>query len=84
MKTRETELLARIDQAFPEDLISRYHELIEKRRAGTIDSDEYEELLRLTDEVEFLNAQRIEQIAELATLRGVSLSDVMKQLGKPR
>jgi hypothetical protein len=84
MKTRETELLAKIDQAFPEDLISRYHELIERRRSGTIDPDEYEELLRLTDEVEGLNVQRIEQIAELARLRGVSLADVMKQLGKPR
>jgi hypothetical protein len=81
LPSREAELLAKINQGLPEALMSRYHGLIGKRRAGTIDADEYAELLRLTDEVEVLNAQRIENLADLARLRGTSLSALMNQLG---
>ena len=81
LPSREAELLAKINQGLPERLMARYHSLIDKRRAGTIDTDEYEELLRLTDEVEALNVQRIETLADLARLRGTSLPDLMKQLG---
>ena len=80
MDTREAELLAKINQGLPKDLTSRYHELIQKRRSGIIDAEEYAELLRLTDEVEILNAQRIEEIAELAQLRGTSLANMVEQL----
>jgi hypothetical protein len=75
------EKLEKISQGLPAALTSRYHELIDKRRAGTIGADEYEELLRLTDEVETLHAQRIENLADLALLRGVPLAGVMQQLG---
>jgi hypothetical protein len=81
LPSREAELLAKINQGLPAALTSRYHELIDKRRAGTIGADEYEELLRLTDEVETLHAQRIENLADLARLRGVPLAGVMQQLG---
>jgi len=78
---REAELLAKINQGLPVALTSRYHKLIDKRRADTIAEDEYEELLQLTDQVEILHAQRIEHLAELARLRGISLAEVMQQLG---
>jgi hypothetical protein len=81
LPSREAELLAKINQGLPESLMARYHGLIDKRRACTIDTDEYEELLRLTDEVEALNVQRIENLVDLARLRGTSLPDLMKQLG---
>jgi len=78
---QETELLEKINQGLPAALWSRYHELIAKRRAETIASNEQAELLSLTDEVETLHAQRIEQLAELARLRGISLAALMEQLG---
>jgi hypothetical protein len=81
LPSRDAERLAKINPGLPAALTSRYHELIDKRRAGTIGADEYEELLRLTDEVETLHAQRIENLADLARLRGVPLAGVMQQLG---
>jgi hypothetical protein len=81
MATLHIEAQLSSDDLLKAALTPRYHELIEKRRAGTITTDEYTELLELTDEVETLHAQRIEHLAELARLRGISLAEVMQQLG---
>jgi hypothetical protein len=77
----EAELLLKINQGIPADLQKRYNELIAKRRATTLSPDEYEELLRMTDEVEKLQARRVKNLAELASLRKVSLSKLMDDLG---
>jgi hypothetical protein len=77
----EAELLLKINQGIPADLQKRYNELVAKRRATTLSPDEYEELLRLTDEVEKLQARRVKNLAELASLRKVSLSKLMDDLG---
>ncbi len=77
----EAELLLKINQGIPADLRKRYNELIAKRRATTLSPDEYEELLRMTDEVEKLQARRVKNLAELASLRKVSLSKLMDDLG---
>jgi hypothetical protein len=65
----ETELLVRINRGLPEDLRERYAELIGKRQAHTLAPDEHDELLRLTDRVEELEAQRAQTLVELAHLR---------------
>ena len=65
----------------PPDAQRRYWELIDKRRAETLSSKEYDELLELSDKSEELNAERIKALAELAQFRGVSLPEVMDQLG---
>ena len=78
---RESELLARINEGLPQRVADRYQELIGKRQAASLTSEEYAELLRLTDEVEELNAERIKHLAELARLRKTSLSNLMTELG---
>jgi hypothetical protein len=79
--TTESELLLKINQGIPPDLQRRYHELIARRRAESLSEDEYGELLRLTDQVEAIEVQRVEYLAELARLRKKLLTDVMKDLG---
>lgn len=78
---QETELLAKINRGLPSDLSANYEELIQKRRSGNLSADEYAELLRLSDQVEHLEAQRVEALADLASLRGISLSRLMTELG---
>ncbi len=60
---------------------SRYYELMDKRRAGNLTPEEYRELLRLTDMAEEIQARRIQDLVELARLRGTSLSALMEELG---
>jgi hypothetical protein len=77
----ESELLLKINQGASPDVQKRYGELISKRRAETLTPDEYNELLRLTEQTEALEARRVEYLAELARLRNTTLAALMKDLG---
>ena len=77
----ESELLLKINQGIPRELQSRFNKLIAKRQALTLSEAEQAELIRLTDQIEQLDAERIESLAELARLRNQSLTDVMQDLG---
>jgi transposase len=58
---------------------------MEKRRGDAIAGPELEELLRLTEQIERLEAERIEALAKLAQIRGTSLPKLMLELGiQPR
>ena len=82
----ESELLLKINQGVPAEIHRRYNRLIAKRRAETLTVNEHAELLRLTKQIEKLEAHRIESLAELARLRNLTLTALMKQLNirKPR
>ena len=77
----ETELLLKINQSMPPELRQRLGDLMAKRQAETLSPEEHKELLRLTGQVEKLEAQRIEYLAELARIRETNLSALMKALG---
>lgn len=77
----EAELLVKINQVIASDTQKHYDELIAKRQAETLTSDEHKELLHLTEQIEKLQAQRIENLASLAGLRGTSLTELMENLG---
>lgn len=77
----ETKLLLKINQKLDPTLQKRYDELIAKRRAETLTSEEYNELLKLTDEIEKFDIKRVEYLAKLAQLRNTTLSKLMKELG---
>lgn len=81
LSARESELLLNINQGIPATMQQRYDELIEKRDARTLTAEEYEELLQLTDQVELLDAKRMEYLLELAHLRKQSLTLLMAELG---
>lgn len=76
----EAELLLKINQGMPSELQQRYDELISKRRAEILTPEEYEELLYLTEQIEHLEARRMECLAELARLRKTSLTSLMENL----
>ncbi len=81
LSEREAELLMKINQGLPTNLQERLSHLIAKRRAETITAKELQELKKLTDQVELLDAQRLELLIELAHLRNVPLRKLIKQLG---
>jgi hypothetical protein len=79
----ETELLIKIGRGLAENHQARLRALVARRQAEALDAQEHEELLQLTDELEQLEAERAEAMIQLATLRGVSLTQLMADLGNP-
>jgi hypothetical protein len=78
----EANLLLKINQSAPTpEMQARSLALVAKRQAETLTPDEYEELLRLTEDFEVLNAQRLEALVALARLRGVALPVLLHDLG---
>ena len=76
----EAELLQRIRQPVPDGLRQRYRELIGKRRAETLTPEEHAELMRLTDQMENADAERVRALGQLAQRRNKSLTEVMQEL----
>lgn len=79
----ESELLTLINEGLPEPLRQRYRELLARREEETLTTDELIELLRLSDEVERLEGDRLSALVQLAKERSVSLSALMQDLGIP-
>ncbi len=77
----ESDLLMKINRGVSTDLQSRYDDLITKRRDRSISQVEYDELLRLTERIEELDARRVEHLAELARWRQTTVPALMKDLG---
>src|SRR5262245_24799067 len=78
---RESELLHSINQGLPESLWQRYNELVGQRKEATLAQEEHEELKHLTNQIEVDNASRISKLVELASIRGVSVDQLMHDLG---
>jgi hypothetical protein len=81
LEPEESRLLARINEGLPADLLARIGELEEKRDTDLLSEVEAEELLTLSDRAELLHAERLEALADLAKLRGTTLTVLMNQLG---
>ena len=75
----EAELLSKITEVLPPEMRRRHAALYAQR--DTLNQDEYAELLRLNNQLEILNAQRLEYLGQLARLRHTTLSGVMDELG---
>lgn len=65
----ETELLAQINEGFPEVFWQRYRYLIARRQQEALTPEEHEELVACSDRVEAQNVQRLSYLVELAGLR---------------
>ncbi|MBD2210054.1 STAS/SEC14 domain-containing protein [Nostoc linckia FACHB-104] len=73
-------LLTKINRPAPLD-IKKYHgELVAKTDVATLTSYEYGELLGLTEQIEQLQAQYLDNLAELASPRGISLAALIEAL----
>ena len=81
LSEKETALLLKINEPFPPSVRARYAELHAKLQAENISTAEHDELLKLVDIMEAGNVEWLQALIELARLRGLSLRDLMKQLG---
>lgn len=81
LERRESELLEAINRGLPAASEKRYRELIAERQAEALTPAALEELKRLTDQAEKLQAERMAHLVSLAQFRGVSLTDLMTELG---
>lgn len=79
----EAALLHQITLGVPAPTWERYHFLTERRRNETLTEQEREELIQISDQIEAANAQRIEDLATLAQLRGTTVRALMTELGIP-
>lgn len=80
LSKNEAQLLKKINHGLPPEIQKRYIELNAKRKAETLTSKEHKELLGLIDQIEKSDAQRVKYLAELARIRGTSLTALMKEL----
>jgi hypothetical protein len=76
-------LLSRIRQELPAETAYRYRGLLARRDAETLSPVEHEELLRLSDEVELWEAERLEPLVELARFLGIPPRDLIQELDLP-
>jgi hypothetical protein len=81
LSNRESKLLLQINKGISEAQSARYAELISKRRAESLTSEEHAELIRMGNQVEKLEAKRLAALIALAALRNVTLTTLMKDLG---
>jgi len=77
----EAQFIMEINQGLPAEVKKRYDELVDKRRDESLSSEEYSELLRLSNQIENLEAKRMQSLSELARYRKVSPTELMKNLG---
>ena len=77
----ESALFAVINQALLESDRHRLVELVERRSTETLTPGEHSDLLELQQRLEALHAARVKALADLAQVRGVTLTAVMDQLG---
>ena len=81
LSAQETDLLQKINSAIPTKIWLQYRALVEKKMARTISPTELEELIQLSNQIEVANAERIVFLGKLAQLRGITLRQVMQDLG---
>ncbi|MGB5598705.1 MAG: hypothetical protein WBM66_08285 [Thiothrix litoralis] len=81
LSAQETRLLQLINRPVPSALQSRYDALTQQQRADSLTQDEYDELNNIIEQIELFDAERVQHLVNLATLRQVTLDKLMKDLG---
>ena len=81
LPSRETELLLRLQNLFPPEQTREYQSLCQQSDAGTLAEPDRQRLLTLIEQRDHQNAERLAIVAELASLRGIPLRDMMTHLG---
>lgn len=76
---READLLKKINTVIPTSIKKRQKQLYAELQQGTITPKEHEELILLNDKLEEKAAERILLMGELATLRGITIQQLVAQ-----
>ena len=80
----EAELLEQINRGLPVELWQRYELLNTKAHEEEITAAEREELLQIIDQIELADAERLHHLIALSHRRGISVDELMDQLGLRR
>ena len=79
---RDKILLRKINETvLPEPIMERYLYLQEKMEVENLPDTEYQELLKLVTQEEKIRNKRFQYLLELSQLRGISLTELMNNLG---
>lgn len=78
-KTDESALIKQIKSTYPAKLNKRYQALRSKVTTQQLNEKEQKELIKLTNQFEALDAQRLQYLIQLAQLRGASLNVILKE-----
>jgi len=81
LSQEETTLLQRINDGPSPDVLRRRQELIARRDARVISPEELAELIRLTEQAERFDADRMAALIDLAGVRQTTLDQLMTDLG---
>jgi hypothetical protein len=81
LSTKEAGLFQQINQWLTAEQQARRAELQQKLEDETLTESEHRALIELNETAEMLNAQRVEALAQLATLRQTTLPQLMRDLG---
>lgn len=81
LAAEEARLLETVNRRLPTAAQQRFEELSVKRSEETLTAEEHRELLDLIDRIENADAERVRALTSLAQVRGVSVQELMNQLG---
>ena len=80
LTSRETQLLLKIQNAFPPEQAEEYHMLCQRSDQGLLTDTQRQRFLELLEQRDLQNAERLEALAELSRLRSVPLRALMADL----
>ena len=81
LSSRESDLLRLINRGLSPEKSARLESLHQKLQDETIARHEQAQLLRLTDELERLGAERLQALTELAVIRKTTVPKLMNEMG---
>lgn len=81
LSAEEAALWEIINRTLPPAAMKRYESLRGKLGDETLSPLEHEELLKLSDEIEVLHADRLNAVIELAAMQGVAVRDLENSIG---
>jgi hypothetical protein len=79
-ESQEVILLKQIKTIIPVSVVRRFKTLQAKQHNNSISEKEHEEILLITNFIEEKSAERVELLADLAKIRQISLTELLKQL----
>ncbi len=80
LASEEAELLTKINTGIPDRIQIRFDELSQLQTMRELSLEEETELFELVNQIETIEAQRIEYLAQLAQLHGKSVREMMAEL----
>lgn len=78
---RANDLLEKINLGIPVGTWKRYNYLKDLRDREQLDPEEHAELIRISNQIEEANAERMKYLVELAKIKKTSLNELMSSLG---